>query len=141
MKTDKILLAGLLGSAAAFLMGFLTYGMLLKDFFEANQGTATGVMRGDADMLWGPMILGHLAWGMLYAIIFGRLANITTFASGVKTGALLGFLMSLGYNMLMLGSTNISSKTGAAADIVMATIVTAVMGGVIAWYLGRGTSK
>jgi uncharacterized membrane protein YagU involved in acid resistance len=141
MKTDKIVIAAVLGAAAAFLMGFLTHGMLLTDFFEANQGTATGVMRGDTEMLWGPMIIGHLAWGMLFAVIYGRLANITTFADGAKTGALLGFLISLGYDMIMMGSTNILSKTGAAADIVLATIITAIMGGVVAWYLGRGASE
>ena len=51
MKTDKLLLAGVLGGAVAFLLGYLVYGVLLTGFFEANLGSATGVMRGETEML------------------------------------------------------------------------------------------
>ena len=140
MKTDKILLAGVLGAAVAFLLGYLAYVMLLGEFFESNPGTVTGVMRGDGEMLWGPMILGHLALGMLFAFIYGRLGKINTLANGAKNGAVLGFLFSLAYDMITLGTTNILSKTAAAADIVLTTVIFAIMGGVIAWFLGRGSA-
>ncbi len=41
MNTNKILLAGLIGGVVAFVLGFLFYGVLLTDFFEANAGSAT----------------------------------------------------------------------------------------------------
>lgn len=140
MNTQKILLAGLLGGVVAFLLGFLFYGMLLTNFFEANAGTATGVMRGDTDMLWIPMIIGHLAWGLLFSLIFGRWASISTFASGAKAGAVLGLLIAITFDMISLGSTNVSTLNAALVDIVVMTAVSALVGGVVGWFLGRGSA-
>ena len=72
MLNSKIFTAGLVGAVVAFLLGFLLYGNLLTDFFMENSGSATGVMRGDDEMQWIPMILGHVTWGMLFAVIYGR---------------------------------------------------------------------
>ena len=139
MNTNKILLAGLIGGAVAFLLGFLFYGLLLTNFFTANAGTATGVMRADADMQWIPMIVGHLAWGLLFALVFGRWASISTFATGAKAGAVLGLLVALTYDMISLGSTNVSTLDAALVDIVVMTGISAIVGGVVGWFLGRGS--
>jgi uncharacterized membrane protein len=140
MTTNKILIAGLLGAVVAFILGFLTWGIALSGFFEANVGSATGVMRGDNEMQWIPMIIGHLGWGFLMAIIFGRWANISTFATGAKAGAMIGFLISLTYDMINLGTTHLSNTTGAIVNIIAMTVVTSIVGGVVAWMLGRGSS-
>ena len=137
MSNSKIITAGLVGAVVAFLLGFITWGNLLTDFFMDNSGSATGVMRGDDEMQWIPMILGHVTWGLLFAIIFGRWANISTFATGVKTGALLGFLIGASFDLIQLGSTHISNTTAVVVDIVAMTVVSAIVGGVVAWVLGR----
>lgn len=141
MNTNKILVAGLVGAAFAFILGFLTWGIVLSEFFEANAGTATGVIRGDDEMLWIPMILGHLAWGFLLAIIYGRWANIKTFSTGAKAGAVLGFLIAFTYDMINLGSTHISNTLGAIVDVLAMTVVTAIVGGIVGWMLGRGNAE
>ncbi len=141
MTTNKILLAGLVGAIVAFLLGFLVFGILLNDFFLNNTGSATGVMRGDTEMLWGPMILGHLTWGILLAVIFGRWANISTLATGAKAGALIGFLVSCTNSLINLGSTNIMNTTAAITNIIAVSIVSAIVGAAVAWFLGRETSK
>lgn len=138
MNTNKILLAGLIGGAVAFLLGFLFYGLLLSEFFASNMGSATGVMRGDEEMQWIPMIVGHIAWGMLFAVIFGRWAGISTFATGAKAGALIGALDGLAFDMIQLGSTHVSNLTGALVDVVVLTVVSAITGGVVGWFFGRG---
>lgn len=141
MDTNKILLAGLIGGVAAFLLGFLSYGLLLSSFFESNMGSASGVMRGDSEMLWVPMILGHLSWGLFFAVIFGRWAGISTFATGAKAGAVLGFLVAFTFDMINLGSTHIMNLAGAIGDIVVMTVVAAIVGGIVGWFLGRGGAK
>lgn len=138
MTTNKILLAGLIGGVVAFILGFLFYGIILSDFFASNMGSATGVMRGDDEMQWGPMIIGHLAYGLLFAVIFGRWANISTLATGAKAGAVIGFLVSLAHVMIQLGSTHLSNMTGALADVGVGTLLSAGTGGVVGWFLGRG---
>ena len=140
MLNSKIFTAGLVGAVVAFLLGFLLYGNLLTDFFMENSGSATGVMRGDDEMQWIPMILGHVTWGMLFAVIYGRWANITTFATGAKTGALLGFLIGASFDQIQLGSTHISNTTGILVDILVMIVVSAIVGGVVGWFLGRGNS-
>ena len=140
MSNNKIFIAGLVGAVVAFLLGFLVYGNLLADFFMENSGSATGVMRGDDEMQWIPMILGHITWGLLFAVIYGRWANITTFATGAKAGALLGFLIGASFDLIQLGSTHIFNTTGIIVDIVAMVIVSAIVGGVVGWFLGRGNS-
>lgn len=141
MDTNKILLAGLIGSVAAFFLGFLVYGVALAGFFESNLGSATGVMRADDEMLWIPMIVGHLAWGFLIAIIYGRWANISTFATGAKAGAVIGALVGLTFDMINLGSTHIMNATGAMVDVLVMAIMTAIVGGVVGWFYGRDKGK
>ena len=136
--TNKILIAGVTGAIVALILGFLTWGMALSGFMEANSGSATGVMRSDSEMLWIPMILGHLSWGILFAIIYGRWANISTFASGAQAGALLGFLIGFTFDMINLGTTHLTNTTAAIVDVIAMTIISAIVGGVVAMMLGRG---
>ena len=137
MSNNKILLAGLVGAVVAFLLGFIVYGNVLTDFFMENSGSASGVMRGDDEMQWIPMILGHITWGLLFAIIYGRWANIATFATGAKAGALLGFLIGASFDLIQLGSTHIPNLTGIIVDIIVMTIISAIVGGVVGWFLGK----
>ena len=141
MNTNKILISGLVGAVVAFFLGFLFYGVLLNSFFLANSGSATGVMRGDTEMLWIPMILGHLSWGLLLAFIYVHWANISTFITGAKGGAILGLLIGATFDLINLGSTNIMNATGAIADIVVMVVITAITGGVIGWFLGRNKAE
>lgn len=137
MNTNKILLAGLLGGVAAFLLGWLVWGIVLAKFMAANAGSATGVMRAESDMVWWALILGNLANGFLLAVIYGRWANISTFATGAKAGAVIGLLIALSYDMIMLGTSNIMTLNGAVVDILASAVVTGIVGGVVGWFLGR----
>ncbi len=137
MNNNKTLIAGLIGGVAAFFLGWLFYGILLGSFFENNMGSATGVNREMEDMVWWAMILGHLAYGYLFALIYGRWANISTVATGVKTGAVIGALVGLTFDLIMYGSTNIGTLTSTFADVVVMAVTGAAVGGAVAWWLGR----
>lgn len=137
MNINKIILGGLIGGVVALILGFVFYGVLLTDFFSSNAGSATGVMRADDEMLWGPMIIGHVAWGVLFAYIFERWANISTFVGGAKAGAVIAVLVSLTYNMINLATTHVMNLTGALVDVVVMALVAAVTAGTVAWSLGR----
>jgi len=136
---NKILTAGLVGGLVAFILGFLVWGLALSSFMESNIGSASGVMKDEADFLWIPMILGHISWGIFFAYIFGQWANISTFATGASAGATLGFLIAFTYDMINLGSTNLMNITGTIVNIIAMTIVSALVGGVVGLVLGRGT--
>jgi hypothetical protein len=65
-------------------------------------------------------------------------ANITTFGSGINAGATIGFLISLGFDMITYDTTNIMDLTGAIVDVFIYTVMCGIVGGIIGWILGRG---
>ncbi|MDH3710602.1 MAG: hypothetical protein OER04_11970 [Cyclobacteriaceae bacterium] len=136
MDTKKFVMGTVVGGIVYFLLGFVFYGVLFEGFFTANAGSATGVM--NTEMAWWPLILGNLALAALITYIFLNWAGITTFAGGLKGGALIGFLMAVSFDMIMLDTTNIMTLNAALVDILIATIMGAIAGGIIGAVLGSG---
>ena len=139
MDNKKFLSGTLVGGVVNFLLGFVFYVVLFQGFFEANAGSATGVAK--AEMAWWPLILGNLALAALITYIFLNWANISSFAGGLKAGAIIGFLMALGYDMIMFDTTNIMTLTGSLVDVAISTIMWAITGGVIGAILGSGKTS
>jgi len=137
MNTNKILLAGLIGGAASFLLGWLVWGVVLADFMKSNSGSATGVMKAESEMVWWALIVGNLAGGLLLALIFGRWGSISTFLTGAKAGAVIGLLIAISVDMTMLATSNIMTLNGALVDILANAVVAGIVGGVVGWFLGR----
>ena len=131
MDTKKFLTGTLVGGIAYFVLGFLFYGLLLADFFEANSGSASGVMRAEDEMVWWALILGNLIFAAFITYIFLKWAHISTFKSGLLGGATIGLLLGLGYNLIYYGTSNMMTLTGALVDVVVGTVMTALLGGVI----------
>ena len=135
MNTNRMLIAGLVGGIVYFLLGFLFYGVLLAKFFAANEGTAQGVMKETPT--WWALILGNIFTAMLLSLIFERWASIKTFSTGTQAGALIGGLMGLGFDFTILGTSNISTVSGTIVDVIVLTVMSAIVGGVIGVVLGR----
>lgn len=138
MSTNKILIAGLVAGIVAFFLGWLVWGIVLAGMSESFAGTATGVNRGEEDMIWWALVLGNLLMGLFFAYIFGRWANITTPATGAKAGGIIGLLIASSWDLTMYGTTNLMNLNGVIADIIASAVVSAVVGAVAAWMLGRG---
>ena len=137
MDAKKRIMATLAGFVVFFFMGFLLYGMLLMDFFMANAGSATGVYREDAEMVWWALALGNLLQSYLLVYIFSKWANITTFSSGLQAGAMIGLILGLGYDLTMYGTSNISNLTATLVDPLVVAVTMGATGGVIGMVLGR----
>jgi len=110
--------------------------MLLTDFFNSNAGSATGASRGNEDLLFLPLILGHVTLGALLAIILGRWANISTFSSGAMAGAVIGGLMTATNALIMYATTYMTTMTGTIVNIIVSTVISALAGGAIACTTG-----
>jgi hypothetical protein len=137
MNAKKRISATLAGFVVFFLLGWLFYGILLVDFYAANQGSATGVMRSDSEMVFWALALGNLFQVYLLVYIFGKWANITTFGGGFQAGALIGLIFGSGYNFTMYGTTNIMNLTGTLVDVFVIALMMAITGGVVGFVLGR----
>lgn len=139
MSTNKILIAGVVAGIAAFLLGWVFYGMLLQGVFETYKGPAPAECnRPEEEMIWWALILANIAYGVILAYIFGKWATISTALSGLKAGALIGFFFALSIDMSMYAMSNIMTLTGAIIDVIVWTVLSALVGAVAAWILGRG---
>jgi len=134
MNSQKFIVAGIAGGIVNLLLGWLIYGMLLKEFMASNM--QSGLMRSDSDMIWWALIVGNLAFGFLLAYVIGKSAT-TSAGQGAGVGFIVGLLVCLGYDLIMYAtSTIMSSLKGAAADVAATAVMSAIAGAVIGWVLG-----
>lgn len=136
MNNSKFLIGTLVGGVVFFILGFVVYAILLESFFTAHAGSATGVMK--TEMQYWPLFLGNLAHAALLSFIFLKWANIKTFGAGFSAGLIIGFLISLGVDMVMYDTSNIMDLTGSVTDAIVYSLITAVAGGIIGWVVGMG---
>lgn len=122
-----------------FFLGWLVYGILLMDFYEAN-GNQT-INRPMEEMVWWALIVSNLLSGFLLAIVFDW-TNTTDVLEGMKKGAILGFLMSASFDLSMFSMTTwFIGKRLLVVDIGVSTLFVAVGGAVIAWVMNRGSKS
>ena len=127
----KTLIAAVAGGLTLFVTGGIFYVLLLGDFFTVD------VTKDPPDLLF--IAPGEIVFGCLLAWIFSR-SGTSTVAGGAKDGALIGFLIALGYGLLLYGSTTIADLTLYLADAVVWAVRFAAAGAVIGWLLGRGAT-
>jgi hypothetical protein len=133
MNSQKFLVGGIVGGIIYFLLGWVIYGMLLKDFMAAN---STMPMRADADIIWWALAVGQLAGGFLMAYIVGK-ANATSAGAGAAVGFIVGLLFCLSMDLTMYATTTAySSMKALAADVAASAVMSAIVGGVVGWVMG-----
>lgn len=127
MNVKNFLICGLVAGIADFLLGWLTYGFLFKDFFGAQ----------DPDMRF--VVLGCFGFGFLFSLLFTK-ADIRATSSGVMYGALLGFLYSVTSESFMRSSMPID-KMILVTDVGIMTATGAVIGVLLAAFLARKSKR
>jgi len=134
MQTNKILLGGLAGGVALFLLGWIIYGILLMDFASTNYNQCMN--RPNMDMIWWALILSNLAFGFLLAFIFSR-TGTTGFVGGAKLGAIIGILLSVSIDLGYYSMTTMYVRPSAIlVDVAAYIIYIALAGAVVAWVMG-----
>lgn len=138
MNTNKFLVGGIIGGIADFILGYLIWGMLLKNFMSEHTTEAgKAIMRGDENMIWWAMIAGALCWGLLLSYVLVK-SGATSAASGASTGAVLGLLVGAAIAFFNYGLENGADTTLMVVSIVVNLVVGAILGAVIGWFLGMG---
>lgn len=136
MDAKRLVTGSVVGGIVLFVLGYLFWEMLFAGFFEANAGSATGVSK-DPQLMWA-VALGTLSYAALLTLAIGSRGS-TAIADGVKAGAVVGFLMWFGVDMILYGILNLSTLTGAIADSLLELVRGGVAGAVIAAVLGKMT--
>jgi hypothetical protein len=134
MNMNKILVGGIVGGIAFFLLGWLIYGIILMDFMAANSNQS--IMRPMDQMIWWALILANFAWGFLLAVIFGW-SSTSGWMAGAKKGAIIGLIMALAIDLSYYAmSTMYSSMTTVCVDVLATVVMVAIGGAIIAWAMG-----
>jgi len=134
---NKLLLATIAGSVVQFLLGFLIYGLLLAGFMDSQTIHYEGLMK---DMNSGSFIvlifLSGLVMSFFISFIFQRWAKFEKPFMGLTAGMFMGFCVSLSYDLATYSMMNLMTTGALIVDVVTATIMTGIVGTVIAWILG-----
>ncbi len=131
----KILRGTVFGGIAYFLLGWLVWGILLMDFFTANMNQCASRPMGE--MKWWAIILSNLVMALLLTLILNW-AKAKSIVDGLKYGALFGLLFGSGIGFSYWSMSTMYLNAGAmVTDILVSTVVMAIMGLVIVLTWGR----
>jgi hypothetical protein len=133
MDIKRLVTGTVVGGIAVYALGYLIFELMFGAFYAANAGTATGVDR-DPDLIWA-VALGALAYAALITLgMAGRAASIGT---GVKVGAVVGFLLWATADFTLYGIANLSNLARTVVDPLLEAVRGGITGGVIAVVLGK----
>ena len=130
----RFVLAVLAGSLTMLLVGFLLYAVVFADLFKQGAITLPGVMKDEPAVLW--ILIGQLAFGLLVTLVVSW-RGTTSLAGGASTGALLGFLMAIGYDFAQYGTSNLWSMQATLLDPLITAALVGSGGAAIGYILGR----
>lgn len=142
----KLILATIVGTVVAFLLGWLIWGMLLADWSNAQMHNPDGsqiyhgLVRGDEDFMgrmWA-VALANLLQAFMLAWIFQKWANINTAVQGFIWGTVLFFLMAGSSALLNWSMLNLMTAQAHVIDTLVTAVYGGLVGAVIALTLGTG---
>jgi hypothetical protein len=133
MNTKQWVLGTVIGAVVIYAVGYLIFTVLLGDYYAANSGSATGVMR-DSQIVWA-LAVGALAYAALILYAMRSQAGSVNVVSGMKVGAVVGFLLWATADFSLYGITNMSNLTVTMldpfAELVHGGIAGAVLGALL----------
>ena len=135
MNTKQSLIGVVVGAVVLYAVGYVLFDMLLKDFYAANGGTATGVFR-ETQILWA-VAVGALAYAALILFALRGSAASLNVATAAKVGATVGFLIWACADFTLYGISNINSVTLAIADPLVELVRGGITGAVLAVVLPK----
>jgi hypothetical protein len=134
MDAKKWLTGTVVGGIVLWLLGMLIWQVLFSDFFTANAGGATDLVR-EGPIYWAG-IVGTFAISALVTTALGWNGSLSL-SEGFKVGAIVGFLLWFGVDFLHYASLDRWNLTATIADPILELIRTGIGGALIAFVLAR----
>src|SRR5262245_11015611 len=114
MNSKQWVIGTVVGAVVIYGVGYLIFTVLLGDYYAANSGSATGVVR-DPPILWA-LGAGALAYAALILYAMRAQAGPVTMGNGMKVGAIVGLLLWGCADFTLFGMTNMSNLTVTMLD-------------------------
>jgi hypothetical protein len=138
MNTKTFIVGTIAGGITVFAVGTLIFLVPPLDQFYAyamTSGAAAGVPR-EAPIIWA-VFLGALSYGALVTLALHNNPGSTSVAVGVRTGALVGFLLWFTADLMLYGVSNVGNITSTLVDPLVELIPGAISGAVIVLVVRR----
>lgn len=135
MNTKQWVVGTIAGGIVLFVLGYVFFDLLLGDFYAANSGSATGVMR-EAPVFWAVGV-GAIAYTVLVLYALRSQGASVSMASGMKAGAIVGCLIWLCADFTLYGITNMSNLTVTIVDPLVEIVRGGIMGAVLGMLLPK----
>ena len=139
MNTKKIVVGSLAGGLAYFLLGWVVYGILMKDYCATNMNQ-TGMRKEEEMILWA-IGVSNIAFAMLLALIFSW-SNTSSILNATKMAAIIGLLVSISIDLSFYAMTTMyQSRSIIIVDVIVNTILTAIVGAIVYWTMCLGKKE
>lgn len=140
----RFVVTGLLTSLLNLVLHVAFFVLFLKDFFAAHPAGPPEFLRqlnrGLSELIPWSLAASALALGFLVTLVV-RWSGAKGFVSGLRTGALFGFLYWAGINFGLYASSNNFSLPSTLADLVCSALCMTISAGFAAWMLNPTTKR
>jgi hypothetical protein len=134
----KIVLAALVGTIVYFGIGWLVFEGLLGKYMSANTTQIVGFKKSEEESSMLMLIISCAAYALLLAVVMGNWTQVNTFKEGAILGATVGILVATMTNSYWYSTSHFfNGFAPILADIAAAGVTVGIMGGAIAWVLGK----
>jgi hypothetical protein len=134
----KIALAALVGTIVYFGIGWLVFEGLLGKYMSANTTQIAGFKKSEEESSMLMLIVSCAAYALLLAVVMGNWTQVNTLKEGAILGATVGILVATMTNSYWYSTTHFFNGIAPVlVDIAAAGLTVGIMGGAIAWILGK----
>ncbi len=136
MNAKNLLFGTLLGGVSFFFLGWLIFGVLLSPIMQAN---CSNIARPMEKMLFGPLIVSNLLWGVLISLSIAWTQKTGPLA-GLKTAAIVGLLTCSAIDLGLYSMTTYFNNISAVAfDVLGNGLLFAITGTLLGLVVFRTT--
>jgi len=128
MNAKKFIIGGIVGGFVDFLLGWLIYGILLKDTFPTEEGATE-------NMLF--IFLGCMSFGFLISYVFAQGESVSKCVPGIKLAAGIALFMGLSINFFQNMTKETIDFQLLAIDVVASMVLASFVGAAVAVTLGK----
>ena len=127
MNAKQWVIGTVVGAIVVFASGWLLFETLLGSYYEANVGSATGLDK-DPPVMWA-LVVGAVTYALL--IIYAMRGQAVNMVSGMKVGAIVGFLLWATADFALFGIANLNNLTITLVDPFVELVHGGITGAVI----------
>ncbi len=135
MDIKRFIIGTVVGAITIYILGYLIFDLAFGEFYSANRDSPTGLVR-DNPLMWAPA-LGSISYAALLTLAIGPRGDSVTIVDGLKTAAIVGFLLWFTVDFIFYGNFNMSNLTLAVVDPLLELVRAGIGGAVIAAVFGK----